>query len=87
MVVVKGKRAMVPVITGLLVVWVLPNTQQFLRRYRPALDIEEATGTRTGPHRWWQWRPTWPWLVFTLAILYAVGRDFDQLSEFIYFQF
>jgi alginate O-acetyltransferase complex protein AlgI len=86
-VVVKGKRAMVPIITGLLVVWALPNTQQFLRRYRPALDIEEATGTRTGPHRWWQWRPTWPWLLFTLAILYAVGRDFDQLSEFIYFQF
>ncbi len=86
-VVVKAKRAMVPIVIGLFVVWALPNTQEFLRRYRPALDIEEATGTRTGPHRWWQWRPTWKWLLFTVAILYAVGRDFDQLSEFIYFQF
>ncbi|MCW1885009.1 MBOAT family protein [Luteolibacter flavescens] len=84
---VKAKRALVPIVLGLIVVWALPNTQEFLRRYRPALDIAEATGTTTGPLRWWQWRPTWQWLLFTLAVIYAVGRSFDNLSEFIYFQF
>ena len=86
-VVVKAKRALVPIAIGLFVVWALPNTQEFLRRHRPALDIAEATGTPAGPRRWWHWRPTWQWLLFTLVVLYAVGRDFDQLSEFIYFQF
>jgi hypothetical protein len=86
-VVVKMKRALVPIAIGLFVVWALPNTQEFLRRYRPALDVAEATGTSAGPRRWWHWRPTWQWLLFTLVVLYAVGRDFDQLSEFIYFQF
>jgi hypothetical protein len=86
-VVVKMKRALVPIAIGLFVVWALPNTQEFLRRHRPALDIAEATGTPAGRRRWWHWRPTWQWLLFTLVVLYAVGRDFDQLSEFIYFQF
>ena len=86
-IVVKDTRALRPIGLCLIVVWFLPNTQEFLRRYAPALDIAEATGKSAGRRRWWQWRPTWPWLLFTVAVLYAVGRDFDQLSEFIYFQF
>ena len=40
-----------------------------------------------GKRRWWHWRPTIWWLAFSLLVLYAVGREFDQVSEFIYFQF
>ncbi|MEM9237747.1 MAG: MBOAT family protein, partial [Verrucomicrobiota bacterium] len=86
-IVVTQTRALRPIVAGLLIVWLLPNTQQFLRRYRPALGLESLPAAKLGRRRWWQWRPTLPWLAFTLILLYAVGRDFDQLSEFIYFQF
>jgi len=74
-------------IPWLAVAWFLPNTQQFLRRYRPAVDLTRFDDLAPDRRRWWHWRPTLPWLAFTLALLYAVGREFDQLSEFIYFQF
>lgn len=78
-------RATRPVIAGLLVVLFLPNTQEFMRRYIPAIGLQKPS--TWGPRRRWQWRPTLPWLGFTLGVLYLVGREFDQVSEFIYFQF
>ena len=42
----------------LLVVWFLPNTQEFLRRYQPALDPSRVLDSRPGVRRWWEWRPT-----------------------------
>ena len=65
-----------------------PNTQEFFARYRPALDVAEGhrhpppapaaggNGARPGNG-----------CSSPCVVLYAVGRDFDQLSEFIYFQF
>jgi D-alanyl-lipoteichoic acid acyltransferase DltB (MBOAT superfamily) len=85
--VVKADRAIKPILAGLLICWALPNTQQFMRRYLPALDFRTYERAGTGRHRWWHWRPTVPWALFTLVLLYAVGREFDKLSEFIYFQF
>jgi len=67
--------------------WLLPNSQQLLRRYRPVVDMFRFDDLGRLPRRRWQWRPTLPWLVFVLGLLYAVGREFDQVSEFIYFQF
>ncbi|MCW1915813.1 MBOAT family protein [Luteolibacter sp. GHJ8] len=87
MMVVKEDRAWKPIIGGLLLCWFFPNTQQFMKRYLPALGMKEFKDLRPGPHRWWHWRPTIPWAIFTLAILYGVGREFDKVSEFIYFQF
>ena len=84
-IVTTSSRAIRPVVAGLLVVLFLPNTQQFMRRYVPAIGLPKPSeGSR---RRWWQWRPTLPWLGFTLGLLYLVGREFDQVSEFIYFQF
>ncbi|BCX49870.1 alginate O-acetylation protein [Haloferula helveola] len=84
-IVVKDSRAFKPIILGLILVLFLPSTQQFMRHYNPAIGLlKPSEGFR---RRWWQWRPTLPWLAFTLAMLYLVGREFDQLSEFIYFQF
>ena len=84
-IVVTQSRAWRPIVAGLVIVWLLPNSQRFLRRYRPALGMEEMEPL--GQRKWWQWKPTLPWLLFTLGLLYAVGRSFDRLSEFIYFQF
>ncbi len=86
-IVARFTRAWRAIAMGLAIVFLLPNTQQFFHRYRPALGMRELFHPDPGPRRWWHWRPTWPWLLFTLALLYAVGREFDQLSEFIYFQF
>jgi D-alanyl-lipoteichoic acid acyltransferase DltB (MBOAT superfamily) len=83
---VKDSRAFKPILAGLLIIWLLPNTQQFMRRYRPALNFQELEG-KLGKRRWWEWRPTPLFALFTLALLYATARDFDKISEFIYFQF
>jgi hypothetical protein len=71
----------------LLVVWFLPNTQEFLRRYQPALDPSRVLDSRPGVRRWWEWRPTPAWAAFTVLLFAVVLYEFDKLSEFIYFQF
>ncbi|MBB5352636.1 D-alanyl-lipoteichoic acid acyltransferase DltB (MBOAT superfamily) [Haloferula luteola] len=86
-IVASSTRAWRPICLGLILVWFLPNTQQFMRRYFPALGLAQLPGGALGPRKRWQWRPTTGWLLFTLALLYAVSREFDKLSEFIYFQF
>ncbi len=86
-VVVTKSRALRPIAFGLIICWLMPNTQQFMRRYAPAIGLRPLMGASHGTRKWWQWRPTLPWLAFTLALLYVVGREFDQISEFIYFQF
>ncbi|BCX49472.1 alginate O-acetylation protein [Haloferula helveola] len=70
------------ILIPLLACWLLPNTQQIFRRYRPTTDpLPRAT------RRWWQWRPTPMFAIATVALLIAVGMNFDKVSEFIYFQF
>ena len=71
----------------LFVIWFAPNTQEFLRRYSPALDVGAFDDNRVGPRRWWQWRPTGMWFAFTLILLLITIAQFDKVSEFIYFQF
>ena len=71
----------------ILACWLLPNTQQFLRRYSPALDAGSFDDNRMGKRRWWQWRPTPLWFAFTLILLLVTLFQFDKVSEFIYFQF
>jgi len=68
----------------ILLCWLLPNTQQIMRRYRPALDV-----ARFAPrgHRWYQWQPTPLWFAFTLLLLLGTLYQFDKVSDFIYFQF
>jgi D-alanyl-lipoteichoic acid acyltransferase DltB (MBOAT superfamily) len=74
-------------VSCLLLVWLLPSTQQFMRRYQPALGLNHLPDGRLGPRRWWQWRPSPAWAVFVIALLLAVLHQFDKVSEFIYFQF
>jgi hypothetical protein len=75
---------------GLLVVWGLPNTQQFLRRFRPALDYRYAPGTSSWAERLTarlEWRPHW---TYALAIALVFGLGVSAMSKaqaFIYFQF
>lgn len=65
---------------GLLVVWVLPNTQQWLVKYQPAWDAVRA------PTKW-----TWaPKMTYALAMGVLMGLSLLSLnreSQFLYFQF
>jgi D-alanyl-lipoteichoic acid acyltransferase DltB (MBOAT superfamily) len=74
----------IPVLIGVLLI---PNTQQFMGRYRPVFAFNIQEGRITGPRRWWQWRPNLVWLGFTLLLLLFIGLEFNKVSEFIYFQF
>lgn len=69
----------------LLVVWLLPNTQQLMRRYQPAIGLEGFRNFRR--REFFEWRPTWRWGLFLFILLLGVIYQFDKLSEFIYFQF
>jgi D-alanyl-lipoteichoic acid acyltransferase DltB (MBOAT superfamily) len=70
-------------------VWLLPNSQQVMRRYFPAMGLRGLTGRSAtpGPRHWWQWRPTWQWTAFIVVLVLGSIYEFDKVSEFIYFQF
>jgi hypothetical protein len=84
--VVKYSHAM-RAIACISLVWLLPNTQQWMRRYRPTLGLADLPGGSLGPRRWWQWRPTTAWSIFLILMIAGTIHQFDKLSEFIYFQF
>ena len=72
---------------ALLACWLMPNTQEIFRRYRPALFDHPRDTPPRYPNRRYQWRPTWPFALALLLLIAVVGLQFDKVSEFIYFQF
>ncbi len=64
----------------------LPNTQQWMRRYRPAFETYHGEITRLRV-RWMEWRPTsaWGWVTALMLSLAILGLS--QVTEFLYFQF
>lgn len=65
---------------GLAIVWLLPNTQQWLANYSPAWDVVSST-TRIA------WRPTRAIAAVMAALFVCSLINFGRASEFIYFQF
>ena len=64
-----------------LIAFLLPNTQQVLRRYRPVLQ------QMRGSLRRWHWRPTPMWSAYTALLLGLGILSLPQVSAFLYFQF
>jgi hypothetical protein len=82
-------RRVFPIVVCLVIVWTLPNTQQWLGRYRTALGYKATRGwlERLVPAS--AWRPT---AAFGMAVgLFGVFALIRALSsaptEFLYFQF
>jgi alginate O-acetyltransferase complex protein AlgI len=68
-----------------IVVWFMPNTQQIMGGHHPALTL--PVDVHRAGDRWWQWKPTWPWLALTVLVAVWALLSISELSEFIYFQF
>ena len=69
----------------LIIVWVLPNTQQVMAKYEPALAMHE-TGMGT-TLKWFEWHPNWIWLIIIFLLASQSLLQGDEASEFLYFQF
>jgi D-alanyl-lipoteichoic acid acyltransferase DltB (MBOAT superfamily) len=72
---------------GVLIVAFLPNTQQIMRNYRPAVNWRQWRTVGLAPIRW-VWRPEPLKLAFIAAALF-LGVEFIQRGEtiFVYFNF
>jgi alginate O-acetyltransferase complex protein AlgI len=75
---VRLERSCVIVAASFAVIWLLPNTVEFLRRYRPAIATYD--NAMYVPRRLaFAWRPTWPMSLLMgallLAALYYIGRQ------------
>jgi hypothetical protein len=71
----------------LLVVWLLPNTQEIFARYRCLGPVHPNPDRLPLPRLGWRWRPTPGWATLIALALAGALMQFDAASEFIYFQF
>jgi D-alanyl-lipoteichoic acid acyltransferase DltB (MBOAT superfamily) len=74
------------VIILLFLVNVLPNTQQFMRNYKPAFETYKNEVARA-KYKWMEWRPTFLFSLFTVFLFVISILLLTRISEFIYFQF
>jgi alginate O-acetyltransferase complex protein AlgI len=72
-------------VLGGFIVWALPNTQQILSKYHPALALTEYDLKPSWIDFDWQPRPAWA-LVLAVALLLSLSH-FEDPSTFLYFQF
>ena len=73
------------IVALLLVCWFLPNTQQILAAYRPALTTS-GYGEIDSAGRW-RWKPGLGWLMLLASLGAYALLSVNGYSEFIYFQF
>ena len=86
-----------PTLTALflvwLMVWFLPNTQEWLANFNPALGYEKPGGTtvdaRGRPPLFARlaWQPTTRWALVLAALAVFTITQMSRVSEFIYWQF
>jgi len=69
----------------LLIVWLLPNTQQIMGKFEPALGFREKE--HGPPLKLLQWQPNWIWLASVVAMASVSLSQGEKISEFLYFQF
>ena len=82
----KGVKEVAGLLFLLLISVAFPNTQQIMRRYRPAFETYKGEIPRL---RWrvLEWRPTRIWALFSSTIFVLAVLGLTRVSEFLYFQF
>jgi hypothetical protein len=75
--------------TLLLVVTLMPNSQQIMRMVRPVLDARRHDLERgiLPPFRFIRWFPSTRWALVIAAMLILALLNLGRPTEFIYFQF
>ena len=68
-----------------LICWTMPNTQEIMRRYQPAVNSDRyVDATAKG---FITWRPTRKW-AWVLALMFVVAvASMNRITEFLYFRF
>ncbi len=82
--VLSGSTPYSSILFGLLLIWSLPNTQQLMAGYRPALEVAQTPSQGSGRLRW---RPSLRWSGFTASLLVISILMLSRVSEFLYFRF
>ncbi|MDP2265876.1 MAG: MBOAT family protein [Thiobacillus sp.] len=65
----------------LAIAWFMPNTQQFMARFNPALEAVKSLPQRP------QWSPNWGWAISISTLAAIALLHLTRVSEFLYFQF
>lgn len=71
------------VFLGLAIVYLLPNSIEFMQRYRPGIMtyVNESYGLRWVPIRW---RPSWTWMAVITAMGFACVYYMYRHTPFLY---
>jgi len=67
-----------------IIVFYLPNTQQFMHRYRPVFEVRK---NYQGKNLNFIWRPTIAWASLLSFLFVYATLSLTRMSEFLYFQF
>jgi alginate O-acetyltransferase complex protein AlgI len=73
-------------VAALAIVWLLPNTQQIMHRYRPGLGTIAPRQEPAVLHRI-EWRPSLPWAIALTLSTVACILQMSRAEPFIYYQF
>ncbi len=65
----------------LAIAWFMPNTQQFMARFNPALETVAALPNRP------LWSPSRGWAISISVLTVVAMMQLTRVSEFLYFQF
>ena len=71
----------------LLIIWFVPNSQELLLRFQPALDSPGKRELANRPPRWWEWQPNRLWAICVSALFGIAVMHLCKITEFLYFQF
>jgi D-alanyl-lipoteichoic acid acyltransferase DltB (MBOAT superfamily) len=66
----------------LAIVWLMPNTQEIMARFRPALAFEPSARVR-----FLEWRPSPAWALLLALVTMVPMLQLNRVSEFLYYQF
>ena len=87
---ISQKYATFGIVVLLLIVWLTPNTQQWMGEYSPTLTEAIEPNQPQWQKRLWQllaWRPNRIWTIIVAGLTSLSLLCFSRVSEFLYFQF
>jgi alginate O-acetyltransferase complex protein AlgI len=78
----EGSKDLVIIGLMLMVIWLVPNTQELTASHRPVLEGDGAVRPVS-----WQWQPTKGWMTVIALIALISILKLSEMSEFLYFRF